>query len=117
MVRNQPTPQNDARLQRIAIQLSLAIGILMFAGKFYAYWLTNSAAILSDAAESVVHVVAVCFAVYSLWLSLKPPDRSHLYGHDRISFFSAGFEGGMIVVAACYILFVSIRKDIQWAGN
>lgn len=105
-----PTSQNDARLQQFAMRLSLGIGLLMFGGKFYAYWLTNSAAILSDAAESVVHVVAVCFAAYSLWLSLKPPDRSHLYGHDRISFFSAGFEGAMIVVAACYILFVSIRK-------
>jgi cation diffusion facilitator family transporter len=110
MASNTSTNQNDVRLQQFAMRLSLAIGLLMFAGKFYAYWLTNSAAILSDAAESVVHVVAVCFATYSLWLSLKPPDRSHLYGHDRISFFSAGFEGAMIVIAACYILFVSIQK-------
>ena len=81
-------------------------------GLLHAHWITGSAAILSDAAESVVHIVAVSFAAYSLWLSLKPPDRSHLYGHDKISFFSAGFEGAMIVMAAFYIMYVSIQKWI-----
>lgn len=58
----------------------------------------------------MVHVVAVSFAAYSLWLSLKPPDRSHPYGHDKISFFSSGFEGAMIVMAAFCIIFASIQK-------
>jgi divalent metal cation (Fe/Co/Zn/Cd) transporter len=49
-------------------------------------------------------VVAVSFAAYSLWLSRKPPDPSHLYGHDKIAFFSAGFEGAMIVLAAFIVL-------------
>jgi len=57
-------------------------------------------------------VVAVSFAVYSFWLSRKPPDPSHLYGHDRIAFFSAGFEGAMIVLAAVYIVYESIRRLI-----
>ena len=100
----------DARTQSFAMRLSLGVGFFMLASKIVAYWLTGSAAILSDAAESVVHVVAVSFAAYSLWLSLKPPDRSHLYGHDKISFFSAGFEGAMIVMAAFYIIYVSIQK-------
>ena len=100
----------EVRLQQFAMRLSLAVGFLMFVGKIVAYWITGSAAILSDAAESVVHIVAVSFATYSLWLSLKPPDRSHLYGHDKISFFSAGFEGAMIVIAAFYIIYVSILK-------
>ena len=77
-----------------------------------AYWMTGSTAILSDAAESVVHVVAVSFAIYSLWLSRKPPDPRHLYGHDKIAFFSAGFEGAMIVLAAVYIVYVSIHRLI-----
>ena len=102
-------PQNS-RPQRFAMRLSLGVGFFMLASKIAAYWLTGSAAILSDAAESVVHIVAVSFAAYSLWLSLKPPDRSHLYGHDKISFFSAGFEGAMIVMAAFYIIYVSIQK-------
>lgn len=100
----------NSRTQQFAMRLSLGVGFFMLASKIVAYWITGSAAILSDAAESVVHVVAVSFAAYSLWLSFKPPDRSHLYGHDKISFFSAGFEGAMIVMAACYIIYVSIQK-------
>lgn len=102
----------DAELLKFPMRLSLVVGFLMLAMKVFAYWITGSAAVLSDAAESVVHVVAVSFAAYSLWLSLKPPDRSHLYGHDKITFFSAGFEGAMIVLAAVYIIFVSIQKWI-----
>lgn len=100
----------DARAQRFAIRLSLAVGILMFAGKTFAYRITGSAAILSDAAESVVHVAAVAFAAYSLRLSFKPADENHPYGHEKIAFFSAGFEGAMIVIAALYILFEAIQK-------
>jgi cation diffusion facilitator family transporter len=86
------------------------VGLLMFAGKWYAYLITGSAAILSDAAESVVHVVAVSFAFYSLWLSHQPPDESHPYGHDKVGFFSAGFEGVMISLAALFIIVASARK-------
>jgi cation diffusion facilitator family transporter len=104
--------REDVRLQRFAMRLSLAVGFFMLAGKMAAYWITGSAAILSDAAESIVHVVAVSFAAYSLGLSLKPPDRTHLYGHDKISFFSAGFEGAMIIMAALYIIYESVQKWI-----
>lgn len=90
--------------------LSLAVGCLMFVLKFGAYGLTGSAAVLSDAAESVVHVAAVAFAFLSLRWSYKPADDSHPYGHAKIAFFSAGFEGGMIVLAACYIIYESIAK-------
>ncbi|MEW5976130.1 MAG: cation diffusion facilitator family transporter [Acidobacteriota bacterium] len=102
----------EMRLQQFAMRLSLGVGFVMFGGKFLAYWITGSAAILSDAAESVVHVVAVSFATYSLWLSQQPPDPTHHYGHEKISFFSAGFEGAMIVIAALYIIYVSIQKWI-----
>ena len=102
-----------AREQKSAMRLSLAVGLLMLAGKWYAYRITNSAAILSDAAESVVHVVAVAFAAYSLWLSLRPADRSHPYGHDKISFFSAGFEGLLIVAAAVYIIYEALTRWLE----
>jgi cation diffusion facilitator family transporter len=102
--------EEDARRQRFAMRLSLAIGFVMFFAKIFAYVLTGSAAILSDAAESVVHVVAVSFAAYSLSVSLRPADRTHPYGHDKISFFSAGFEGAMIVIAALCIIYVSVHK-------
>ncbi len=96
---------NDTKIQSRAMTVSVAVGFLMLIMKSAAYLITGSAAILSDAAESVVHVVAVGFAAYSLWLARQPADKSHLYGHDRISFFSAGFEGAMIIGAAFYIIY------------
>jgi cation diffusion facilitator family transporter len=100
----------DRKALSFAMTLSLVIGLLMFVMKVGAYLLTGSAAILSDAAESIVHVAAVIFAAYSLKLSYKPADESHLYGHAKISFFSAGFEGAMIILAALYIIYESIHK-------
>jgi cation diffusion facilitator family transporter len=100
----------DRKALSFAMTLSLAIGLLMFVMKVGAYLLTGSAAILSDAAESVVHVAAVIFAAYSLRLSYKPADESHLYGHAKISYFSAGFEGAMIILAALYIIYESGHK-------
>ncbi|MGA9116700.1 MAG: cation diffusion facilitator family transporter [Bacteroidota bacterium] len=106
------TPTRGAREEQVfAIRLSFAVGILMLAGKWYAWLLTGSAAIMSDAAESVVHVIAVAFAAFSMWLSLRPADRSHPYGHDRITFFSAGVEGLMIVLAAFAIIYEAVA---QW---
>jgi cation diffusion facilitator family transporter len=95
-----------------AMLISLAVGFLMLFLKVYAYLLTGSSAILSDAAESIVHVFAVAFAAYSMWLSHKPADKEHTYGHDRIAFFSAGLEGALITVAAIFILYQAINKLI-----
>jgi len=107
---NYPVSLKNIRHKKYAMRLSLITGFFMLILKLYTYYLTGSAAVLSDAAESVVHILAVAFAAYSLWLSLKPADASHLYGHDRVSFFSAGFEGAMIVFAAFYIIYESINK-------
>ena len=93
-----------------AMRLSLAIGFLMLVLKIGAYVLTGSAAILGDAAESVVHVAAVMFATFSLGLLHKPADSDHPYGHSKIAFFSAGIEGGLIVVAALFIIYESVRR-------
>lgn len=98
------------RDQHLAMRLSLAVGVLMLLGKVTAYFLTNSAAILSDAAESVIHVVAVAFAAFSLYLSGRPATRQFPYGFERIAFFSAGFEGAMIVLAAIAILVTAVEK-------
>lgn len=100
----------DRQATSFAMNLSLGVGLLMFAIKGTAYLLTGSAAILSDAAESVVHVAAVVFAAYSLRLSHRPADEDHPYGHAKIAFFSAGFEGAMIVLAAVYIIYESLHK-------
>ena len=110
----QPLPTPDAPKQlneaRLAVRLSLVIGVAMLVGKVTAFLLTWSAAIFSDAAESVVHVIAVAFAAFSLRLSARPAAPTFLYGYERITFFSAGFEGAMIIVAAIAILIEAIRR-------
>ena len=113
---NQLFDETERRTQLFAIRLSLIVGVVMLAGKWYAYAITDSAAILSDAAESVVHIMAVGFAAFSMWLVYQPPDESHPYGHDKVSFFSAGIEGGLIIVAAAFIIFESIKKLILGAA-
>lgn len=104
--------ERELRDARFAMRLSLIFGLVMLIGKTTAYFMTHSAAIFSDAAESVIHVIAVGFASFSLRLSTKPASHQFLYGYERIAFFSAGFEGAMIIVAAIAILFESIRKWI-----
>ncbi|MGB8916349.1 MAG: cation transporter, partial [Candidatus Sulfotelmatobacter sp.] len=100
----------ELRAARLAMRLSLIVGVLMLIGKTVAYRMTGSAAILSDFAESVVHVVAVAFAAFSLRLSTKPAGPTFLYGYERITFFSAGFEGAMIILAAVWILVAAVEK-------
>jgi len=105
--------EQELHAARFAMRLSLAVGVLMLLGKTAAYYVTGSAAILSDFAESVVHVIAVAFAAFSLRLSAKPAVPTFLYGYERITFFSAGFEGAMIIVAAVWILFEAIEKWLR----
>ena len=78
--------------------------------KFYAYRLTRSSAILSDALESIINVVASAFAIGSIIMAAMPPDESHPYGHGKIEFFSAGFEGALIIVAAFGIFKTGIPR-------
>lgn len=85
----------------------------MLVAKWIAFVLTGSSVIFSDAAESVVHIVAVWFAWYSLRLTTKPPDEDHPYGHDKISFMSAGVEGGLICIAAVVIIISAVQKLIE----
>lgn len=100
--------QVDADPQRRrmrAIGLSVVVSILLLALKFLTYRLTNSAAVLSDALESIINVVASLFAILSIWMAAKPPDPDHPYGHGKIEYFSAGFEGALIIGAAVGIFY------------
>lgn len=102
----------ETNLKKRAALISLIIGFLMFFGKTGAYFLTGSAAVLSDALESVVHIIATSFAFYSLIVSSRPPDPGHPYGHGKVSFFSAGFEGAMIIIAALSIIYYAVHDII-----
>ncbi len=100
--------QKDLNLRRRAATVSIAVGITLLLVKFGAYFLTGSAAVLSDALESIINVVASSFAFLSILISARPPDKTHPYGHGKIEFFSAGFEGALIVVAAFAIIWTAV---------
>ena len=107
-----PAPSAAAE-KKLAMTLSVAAGVLLLVLKALAWQWTGSTAILSDLGESAAHLVAVGFAAYSLWLSLRPADATHLYGHAKIGFFSAGFEGAMIIAAAFYILYEAVGAALR----
>jgi cation diffusion facilitator family transporter len=89
----------------LAICASLLIGAGLMAVKFIAFSLTDSAAILSDALESIINVVAAGFALASIIIAAKSPDPTHPYGHGKVEYFSAGFEGALIILAALAIFY------------
>ncbi len=91
--------------RRTAALLSLGVGFLMLFGKWTAFVITGSYAILSDALESVVHVVATAFALASIIIAARPADLKYPYGYGKIGYFSAGFEGGLIALAGLAILY------------
>lgn len=84
--------------------LAIVVGLALMGTKFFAWWLTHSNAILTDALESIINVLAGVFALYSLILAMKPRDENHPYGHGKIEFLSAGFEGGLIFIAGLIII-------------
>ena len=86
------------------------ISVLLLVVKLIAYYLTGSVAILTDALEGIVNVVAGFLGLYSLHLSAKPRDIDHPYGHGKAEFISAAIEGAMIAVAGVLILIESIRS-------
>ncbi len=107
-MRTSSTSDEQIKLKVNAAWLSLVIGLILFGVKMFAFFLTDSKAIFSDAIESVVHIVATMVALYSIILSSKPADKSHLYGHGNIEYFSAGIEGLLIILAAITIFYFSI---------
>ena len=92
--------------------LSLGVSVLMLVGKLAATVLTGSTAILSDAAESVIHLFATGFAGFSLWYAATPPDPDHPYGHGKIAYFASAVEGTLILIAAVIIAGMAVRDFI-----
>ena len=105
---NDDTEISSQTIRFRAMILAISVGGLLMTVKFVAYFLTDSTAILSDALESIINVVASGFALYSIYVSNQPPDSSHPYGHGKIEYFSVGFEGALIILAAVAILYKAI---------
>lgn len=97
--------QENLKIQKLVI----GIAVLLFLVKVFAYVLTHSVAILTDALEGTVNVVAGFIGLYSLYVAAKPRDIDHPYGHGKAEFISAAVEGTLITVAGMVIIYESIQ--------
>lgn len=103
----------DSDNQQRMMRLSLVAAVVLLGAKVTAAAVTGSSAVYADAAESVVHLLVVAFATWALRLAHKPADETHHFGHDKVAFLSAGFEGAMICSAALLILYEAARQVIH----
>ena len=98
-----------SRLERFA-WLSIAAALATIALKTGAWWVTGSVGLLADAAESIVNLVAAVAALVALRVAARSADDNHHFGHSKAEYFSAAIEGGMIFVAASFIIWQSIGR-------
>jgi cation diffusion facilitator family transporter len=103
------TAQINLRLQKIVV----TVAVVLFIIKIAAWWLTGSVAILTDALESTVNVVAGFISLYSLFVAAKPKDAEHPYGHGKAEFVSAAVEGTLISIAGLVIIYEAIDNLIH----
>ncbi|MFM7098077.1 MAG: cation diffusion facilitator family transporter [Gemmataceae bacterium] len=97
---------------RNVLYLSIIAGLSTLALKSAAYWITDSVSLLSDAAESVINLIAALIAFMAVRLSERPADDTHTYGHEKIEYFSSGFEGALILFASISIGSMGIHRLI-----
>jgi cation diffusion facilitator family transporter len=91
----------------------LFVAVLLFSIKIIAWWLTRSVAILTDALESIVNVIAGLVGLYSLSIAYKPRDSNHPYGHGKAEFLSAAIEGTLIMLAGVFIIYEAVSQLIH----
>jgi cation diffusion facilitator family transporter len=97
--------------QNLRVQKWVAgISVLLLLVKFFAYYITRSVSILTDALESIVNVAAGFIGLYSLYVSAKPRDSDHPYGHGKAEFISAAVEGTMILTAGAIIIYKAVQR-------
>jgi cation diffusion facilitator family transporter len=100
------TSEKNIKVQKWVAALSVFLLLI----KLYAWYRTGSVAILGDALETIINVVAGFMGLYSLVLAAKPRDEDHPYGHGKIEYISAGIEGTLIFISGIWIIYQSIRS-------
>lgn len=96
---------------KLKVQRIIAIGsVLIFIGKLLAYFLTHSVSIMTDALESIVNVITGFITLYAVYLSCKPKDENHPFGHGKAEFLSASIEGFLIIIAGLVIIFEAVKR-------
>lgn len=98
--------QHNLKVQKMVAVVSIVLFII----KIVAWYITRSVAILTDALESIVNVIAGLVGVYSLYVSAKPKDTDHPYGHGKVEFISAAIEGTLISVAGFFIIYEAVNN-------
>lgn len=94
-------------------KIIVSVGVSLFFIKVFAWYMTHSVSILTDAMESIVNVVGGFVGLFSLYISTIPPDKSHPYGHGKIEFLSAGIEGTMVAFAGLFVIYKAIDDFIH----
>ena len=92
------------------LKLSIAVAVATIALKTGAWWITDSVSLLSDALESLVNLAGAMFALAMVTIAARPPDDDHPYGHHKAEYFSSGFEGVLIFVAALAIIAAAVMR-------
>ncbi len=101
-------------VQNLGVQKWITfVSVLLFIAKMGAYYRTNSTAVLSDALESVVNVIAGIIGLVALYVAAKPRDADHPYGHGKAEFISAAAEGALIICAGFFILYETVIHFIE----
>lgn len=103
-------PTRRTRTLKRFAWLSIAAALATIALKGGAYLITGSVGLLSDAVESLVNLLAAVVALYALAVAERPADEDHAYGHTKVEYFSSGFEGGLILVAALGIAIAAVLR-------
>ena len=103
-------PASATRGKIKSLRLMLTLGIVVMLIKLYAFIVTGSNAILSDAMESFVNIAASGFALYSVIFSSKLKDSDHPYGHGKMEFVAVGFEGALIFCTGIFIVIKSVMN-------
>ncbi len=101
------------RSPRFYAVLSIAAAVATIGLKFAAYLLTGSVGLFSDAAESVVNLVAAVTALWALTLAARPPDEEHAFGHNKAEYFSSGLESALIIIAAGWIAATAVPRLLE----
>jgi cation diffusion facilitator family transporter len=106
---------------QVLLRWSVGVAAITIALKTLAWWLTDSVGLLSDAMESLVNLAGAAFALLMVKIAQRPADADHPYGHHKAEYFSAGFEGLMIMLAAAGILWTAVLRlldpqPVQQAG-
>ncbi len=95
------------------LKLSVAVAVATIALKTGAWWVSGSVSLLSDALESLVNLAGAMFALLMVTVAARPPDDDHPYGHHKAEYFSSGFEGVLIFVAALAIVWAAVQRLIE----